>query len=39
MSKPLIVSYTSDHGTYDTSYHVIDEINYNINSSKFNSKC
>jgi len=33
MSKPLIVSYTSDHGIYDTSYHVIDEINYNKNSS------
>ena len=29
MSKPLIVSYTSNYGVVSTSYHVIDEVSYN----------
>jgi hypothetical protein len=29
MSKPLIVSYTSDYGVASDSYHVIERVDYN----------
>tara|TARA_R110000765_G_scaffold394388_1_gene487903 strand:+ start:106 stop:441 length:336 start_codon:yes stop_codon:yes gene_type:complete len=29
MSKPLIVSYTSDYGVASDSYHVVERVDYN----------
>lgn len=33
MSKPLIVSYTSDYGVASNSYHVIERVDYNKSQS------